>query len=315
MTQKNDGYKLCSGACGLVKPLMDFYTKKNGTLKSWCKCCCNEYNKGYYKKNKEKAATKGKEYREKNREKINKRERDRYRRKNNIEILPEGFKKCNGICGKILPIENFPFKSKKNGTRKGKCKECEKQHKMEYNEKYHKDNKEAIKKQQKEYRENNKEKISQKRKREYQNNKQSILIRSKKYYWKNREMILERNKQYRNNNKNKISQQRKERKSKINEYEKNKRNNDLNYKIASNLRRRLRNIIKSQKAGSAVQDLGCTVEELKASLESQFYSHPRTGEKMTWDNYGKGWHIDHTLPLSFFNLTKREEFLVACGLV
>jgi hypothetical protein len=34
---------------------------------------------------------------------------------------------------------------------------------------------------------------------------------------------------------------------------------------------------------------------------------------MTWDNYGKyGWHIDHIIPLSSFDLTDRSQFLKAC---
>ena len=55
-----------------------------------------------------------------------------------------------------------------------------------------------------------------------------------------------------------------------------------------------------------VKDLGCSIEELKTHLESQF--QPR----MTWDNYGK-WHIDHIKPLSNFNLENKEEFKEACN--
>lgn len=64
---------------------------------------------------------------------------------------------------------------------------------------------------------------------------------------------------------------------------------------------------KGTKAGSAVRDLGCTTEELRAYLEAQF----RLG--MSWDNYGKGgWEIDHITPLASFDLTDREQFLKAC---
>jgi hypothetical protein len=63
-----------------------------------------------------------------------------------------------------------------------------------------------------------------------------------------------------------------------------------------------------QKAGSAVKDLGCTVEFLKQYLESQFKPN------MTWSNWGLGvgnWQIDHIVPLCSFDLEKREEFLKA----
>ena len=60
------------------------------------------------------------------------------------------------------------------------------------------------------------------------------------------------------------------------------------------------------KAGSSVQDLGCTVEELKAHIESQFK------DGMTWSNHGvDGWHIDHIVPLASFDLTNRDQFLKA----
>jgi hypothetical protein len=72
------------------------------------------------------------------------------------------------------------------------------------------------------------------------------------------------------------------------------------------LRQRLCAAIRHKsKKGSAVRDLGCTIEELKQHLESQF------GPGMSWENYGK-WHIDHIIPLSSFDLSKRDELLKAC---
>ena len=59
-----------------------------------------------------------------------------------------------------------------------------------------------------------------------------------------------------------------------------------------------------QKIGSAVSDLGCSVNYLKLHLEKQFVL------EMTWDNYGK-WHIDHIIPISLFNLQDRNDFLKA----
>ena len=80
------------------------------------------------------------------------------------------------------------------------------------------------------------------------------------------------------------------------------------------MRKRLNKALRNnQKSGSAVRDLGCTIQVMRKYLEDKFYSHPNTGEKMSWDNYGMhGWHIDHIIPLSHFDLTDREQLKKAC---
>lgn len=86
-----------------------------------------------------------------------------------------------------------------------------------------------------------------------------------------------------------------------------KRVNDPAAFIAKNLRDRLRRSLKREaKRGSAVRDLGCSIEFLKRHLESLF----KPG--MSWENYGrKGWHIDHIRPLARFDLTDRNQLLQA----
>lgn len=83
---------------------------------------------------------------------------------------------------------------------------------------------------------------------------------------------------------------------------------DSSFKISCNIRSRISKAVKNNyKSGSAVKDLGCSIDELKKYLEDQFQPG------MTWDNYGhKGWHIDHIKPLSSFNLTNKKEFKKAC---
>ena len=90
-------------------------------------------------------------------------------------------------------------------------------------------------------------------------------------------------------------------------YARTRRKRDIPYKLAIYLRARLRKIItQGVKAGSSVNDLGCSPEELKKHLESQFV------DGMNWKNYGRnGWHMDHIVPLTKFNLTDREQFLIA----
>lgn len=81
---------------------------------------------------------------------------------------------------------------------------------------------------------------------------------------------------------------------------------DPNFRLRVLLRSRVRQGVQHHyKAGSAVRDLGCTVEELKKHLESKF----RPG--MTWENWGE-WEVDHMRPLASFDLTDRAQFLQAC---
>jgi len=79
-------------------------------------------------------------------------------------------------------------------------------------------------------------------------------------------------------------------------------------RIKNNLRTRVNHALNgAYKIGSAIDDLGCTVEELMNHLESQFLPG------MTWENRGMhGWHVDHIKPLSSFDLTNEEEFKKAC---
>lgn len=127
---------------------------------------------------------------------------------------------------------------------------------------------------------------------------------------------LSKNKEYVNSNKNKILDYQKEY-HKINRsklrvkqtaYVRNRLNTDIKFKLAHGLRDRLRKAIKgNQKSGSAISDLGCSIEKFKLWIEMNWQND------MSWDNYGvKGWHIDHKIPLDSFDLTNKEEFIKAC---
>ena len=84
--------------------------------------------------------------------------------------------------------------------------------------------------------------------------------------------------------------------------------NNINFRLTKNLRSRLYHAIKDDlKSGSAIESLGCSLEQLKKYLESKFQPG------MSWDNYSYTvWHIDHIIPLSSFNLTDIEELKKAC---
>jgi hypothetical protein len=86
---------------------------------------------------------------------------------------------------------------------------------------------------------------------------------------------------------------------------------DIQHRLANCLRSRLRNsLLRRQKVGSAVRDLGCSVEYLYGWIESQF------SNGMTWNNWGSGegkWNIDHIRPLNTFDLEDRDQLLVVCN--
>lgn len=83
---------------------------------------------------------------------------------------------------------------------------------------------------------------------------------------------------------------------------------DLNFKISQVLRTRLSTALKNNyKCGSAVDDLGCSIDKFKLWIEMQWT------KGMNWNNHGfYGWHIDHKIPLASFNLENKEELLKAC---
>lgn len=84
-----------------------------------------------------------------------------------------------------------------------------------------------------------------------------------------------------------------------------RRNSDLNYRLRRNMRSRLKRYF-SNKAGSVITDLGCSVPHLITYLEDQWESG------MSWQNYGTEWEIDHIEPLAIFDLADRKQFLKAC---
>lgn len=85
------------------------------------------------------------------------------------------------------------------------------------------------------------------------------------------------------------------------------------YRVAHNLRCRLRAALQRFRAGkeaSAVVDVGCTLEELVAHIEAQL-----TPEMGGWENYGNqdgNWSLDHVVPFAAFNLDDPAEQRKAC---
>jgi hypothetical protein len=115
---------------------------------------------------------------------------------------------------------------------------------------------------------------------------------NKRYYYKHLEKNRAKAAQWRINNKARRAA-----------YMALRRATDVNFRLAENLRNRLRMAIAGNaKRGSSVSELGCSIPELKIYLESKFQPG------MNWENWGtRGWHIDHKKPLSAFDLTDPEQ--------
>ena len=167
----------------------------------------------------------------------------------------------------------------------------------------------ANKDKRKEYREKNKDIINQKTKEWYEKNKEVLLEKRKSYREENKETINKQHKEYFKNNPDaklkKILRDKKyysENKEKRNEYRKEKRKTDPKYRLECIIRTLINNSFKRNgftKISRTYTILGCTFEEFKQHLETQFESW------MTWDNYGLyngelnyGWDIDHIIPSS-----------------
>lgn len=171
---------------------------------------------------------------------------------------------------------------------------CMKSERYESNKKYRLANAAKIAAYQKEYRLKHGRKI-------YLSRRIYLKKYMKEWRLKNKLTVSAYNKEYAKENRLEISQRN-------NRYRQEKKKVDKQFLLRTILRGRLNAALKGRsKCGSAVKDLGCSVQELKFYLEGKFT------DGMSWENYGlRGWHIDHVIPLSFFDLSNREQFLKAC---
>lgn len=149
---------------------------------------------------------------------------------------------------------------------------------------------------------NNTEKISLAHNIYKENNKKPLQIAAADYYQRNKDTIAEKQRiRYTDNREQFRATQNKSEKKRLAE--------NVGFLLKKRLRIRLNSAIKNdQKKGSAVVDLGCTVQHLKLHLELFWDAG------MSWSNYGFGngkWNIDHIVPLSTFDLTNRDQFLRA----
>jgi hypothetical protein len=180
-------------------------------------------------------------------------------------------KKCNK-CKKYKDYSEFYKNKQKKDGHCYSCKECKKkQDKKNYNKDIEK-SREIKRKSTAKYRNNNPEK-----------DKQYAIANREKY------------KEYRKNNKDKLREN-------YNEWRRNKKKKDPLFKLKHNLRRLIGITFQKNnyfKKSKTYKILGCTYEEFKIHIESQFE------DWMTWKNHGKytgnyneTWQYDHIIPIS-----------------
>jgi hypothetical protein len=201
--------------------------------------------------------------------------------------------------------EFYNDKTGKDGLR-WNCKACQREKTAEWR----KENPEHNKRMQQKWREVNKERSMEVSRLWRRDNPERFKIQCREWYIKNREYAKKTSQEWRANNSKRhiesVLKWRKANPEKAREFDRKSHAKimatppgKLNASMTSLIGRSLR----GNKNGRRWEDLaGFTCSQLKKHLEKQF------DKNMTWDNYGKYWHIDHKIPRSAFNFKTAEDF-------
>lgn len=226
------------------------------------------------------------------------------------------YKICH-VCNTEKSLSYFHLR-KERGVYRADCKECVKNKSIEWRKnnfeqyketaaKYKGNNREHIDKAQlahrqknreklriyaKEYHKNNPEKAAASKRVSYFKNRDKNLLKGKEWYLNNKERHAENRIKYEATNKDRLRAARRK-------WENDKLLNDAQYKLKNRISSRVRGELKGDKIKSERTEsmLGCTIDELKIFIENQFQ------DGMNWNNWNmNGWHLDHRIPVSWFNL-------------
>lgn len=138
----------------------------------------------------------------------------------------------------------------------------------------------------------------------YRKNRERVMANVKRWRSENPENVKATMKRWQENNKDKFYELRK--RCQFNYRDKKKiaerrRRLDPNIRLRCALSSRIRMAMKKRSCGvKTLEVLGCPMKDFIIYLESKF----EVG--MTWENYGKVWHVDHIMPCAIFDLTKPE---------
>lgn len=129
----------------------------------------------------------------------------------------------------------------------------------------------------------------------------------RKWREENKERKKENDRKWREENKEKIKQYKKDNyeehkikyRSSKRDWEKRKLS-DPEFRLIKNLRSRLGKAVKN-KQYHTIELIGCNPQFLRNWLEYQFNS------KMSWDNYGIYWEVDHVIPIDYYKILNNNE--------
>lgn len=238
------------------------------------------YNREYYARNKERILARCKQYAAENKEAVAAAHRSNY-------------------------LKNREKASEQRRARYTRKREIERLQQAEYRAA----NLDAIREQQRQYREANREELSRRRRERRAANLEACRAkeRARVKTPEQRAAAVEKTRKW-------VEQNRERHREWSRRHRKVRLAADPAFKASVAIRRRFYMALRNQvydgwniRSGEAVRLLGCTMAEFVQHIESLWT------DGMAWDNWTRdGWHIDHIIPLSAFDLSDAEQIKAAC---
>ena len=174
------------------------------------------------------------------------------------------------------------------------CKECMK----EYSRRYRTEHRAEVLASSKEWYSRNRDKAAESNKKWHSDNRERHNERARDYGREHAEDINFRRRARRALNPSKDREACSRWRSNNSWYKAHKRANDPAFRLAENLRQRVRAAMKGERKSECTMGLiGCSALELRRHIETLWL------DGMSWDNYGlHGWHVDHIIPCAVFEL-------------
>lgn len=133
------------------------------------------------------------------------------------------------------------------------------------------------------------------RNKDYNKNYYKYKLRKKLYHIKNKDKIHQAQKEW-----------EKENRSHRAEYQRLRRQNNINIRLKNIIRRRLKEILGSNKSLSSEKYTGINLDGLKSHLQKTAINNGYLNFNINTYS-GKEYHVDHIIPCASFNLENLEE--------